>query len=390
MFRKILATLLIGLIASPPTVALAAVEDTIVILQDSNGVGIPDVELWVYASALGTDLKIKTDASGVAHLPALRGKGSFEINHCKQAASSIALQIYDVNYGDGGQSFTIKLPARPKTYEFQFKSANGLNIQQSERIGGSATPSANSWMQDYGTFATPLGKAQISSCGSAWLTTDLLRVAPFASSASEPEVAVPQTITGGTTNRLYPISEFSTSSIKTLIIDNFKYIEVSDVSKTVYARQPTRVIGKFIGIASTSEVPLNSLYGVRCVSKSNIGTQAGYGASSKVNDDLSLKAQVTFQTEGSFRCILGAFSFNSTNSLGFDLQVLPFKAFSTASGKKYKSCAVLNKSFDGGLAKSSKAQSTDLTSKYLAAVSAAGYKLNSALDKDKDGVACER
>jgi len=390
MFRNILATLLIGLIASPPTVALAAVEDTIVILQDSNGVGIPDVELWVYASALGTDLKIKTDASGVAHLPALRGKGSFEINHCKQAASSIALQIFDVNYGDGGESFTIKLPARPKTYEFQFKSANGLTIQQSERIGGSATPSANSWLQDYGTFPTPLGKAQISSCGSAWLTNDILRVAPFASSVSEAAVAVPQTITGGTTNRLYPMSEFSTSSTKTLIIDNFKYIEISDVSQTVYARQPTKVTGKFLGITSSTDLPLNTLYGVRCVSKSPNGPSAGYGASSKVNEDLSLQAQVTFQSEGNFRCILGAFGLNSTNSLGFDVAVLPFKMFSIASGKRYKTCATLNKSFDGGLAKSSKAQTADLTTKYLAAVSGSGYKLNSALDKDKDGVACER
>ncbi|WP_296632474.1 excalibur calcium-binding domain-containing protein [Rhodoluna sp.] len=389
MFRKIIGALLAGLIAATPTAAFAAVEDTVVALKDSNGVGIPDVELWVYASALGTDLKIKTDASGVARLPALKGKGSFQINHCKQAASSIALQIYDVNYGDGGQILTIQLPARPKTYEYQIKSSNGLSIQRPEQIGVSATPSAYSWVQDYGTFSTPLGKARISSCGSAWFTNDVLRVAPFASSESEPQVGLPQTITGGTTNRLYPISEFSTTSTKTLIIENFKYIEVSDVSKTVYARQPTRVTGKFLGIASPSDVPLNSFYGVRCLSKSNIGMQAG-GMASKVNDDLTLEATVTFETEGTFRCLLGGTSISATNSLGFDVKVLPIKVFASATSKKYKSCAALNKFFDGGLAKSIKAQTSNLTSEYLAAVSAAGYKLNSALDKDKDGVACER
>jgi hypothetical protein len=58
--------------------------------------------------------------------------------------------------------------------------------------------------------------------------------------------------------------------------------------------------------------------------------------------------------------------------------------------KKYKNCAALNKVAPGGIAKSSNTTNTGGKTKQVPEVSAKGYQLNAKLDRDKDGIACER
>ncbi len=58
---------------------------------------------------------------------------------------------------------------------------------------------------------------------------------------------------------------------------------------------------------------------------------------------------------------------------------------------RYSSCAVLNKVFSGGIRRSSSTWNLgNLSITTTAFVSPKGYALNSKLDKDKDGIACER
>lgn len=68
-----------------------------------------------------------------------------------------------------------------------------------------------------------------------------------------------------------------------------------------------------------------------------------------------------------------------------------------AEDKKYQNCKALNKIYPGGVSKNG---ATDMTKKNGKAVKAspkkvptiddAGYKKNKGLDRDKDGVACEK
>lgn len=59
------------------------------------------------------------------------------------------------------------------------------------------------------------------------------------------------------------------------------------------------------------------------------------------------------------------------------------------ANKKYKSCKAMNQNLPGGLAKS-KTVMVQNSQSFDAHVSPAGYKINASLDKDKDGVACEK
>ncbi|GAA2244400.1 hypothetical protein GCM10010401_17080 [Rarobacter faecitabidus] len=69
-----------------------------------------------------------------------------------------------------------------------------------------------------------------------------------------------------------------------------------------------------------------------------------------------------------------------------------------SAATKYKSCAVLQRAYPGGVAKSKKATNTKTVggrkvtapSKYRPKVSRSIYKANKHLDRDKDGIACER
>lgn len=69
-----------------------------------------------------------------------------------------------------------------------------------------------------------------------------------------------------------------------------------------------------------------------------------------------------------------------------------------AGAKKYQSCSKLNAKYPGGVAKSSSVRNTKtVKGKKVPAkstrspkVSASVYKKNKGLDRDKDGIACER
>ena len=69
-----------------------------------------------------------------------------------------------------------------------------------------------------------------------------------------------------------------------------------------------------------------------------------------------------------------------------------------AQPKKFKNCTAMNRVFKGGVAKKKSAKNmktvngkkVKANSKYKPKVSAKWYRLNKGLDRDKDGIACER
>ncbi|CUB21017.1 Excalibur calcium-binding domain protein [Bacillus safensis] len=76
---------------------------------------------------------------------------------------------------------------------------------------------------------------------------------------------------------------------------------------------------------------------------------------------------------------------------------LVFRSFTqvdthTADAKtvKYKNCKALNKVYKGGVAKSKNTKNKGGKTKYKPYVSKALYQKNMRLDRDKDGIACER
>ena len=365
----------------------AASTDTIISLQDANGIGIAGVEIKAFAN--GTQVRIKTDSKGVAALPELKGAGSLEINHCIQSATSIALQIYDVDYGVGGKSVTIKLPSRASVFEYQLQTSDGVKLQKSEQISYLSTPLVESWMEDYGTFSTPLGEGEISSCGSAWLTSETLRVAPFSSSQEGPKVTFIEDIPGGTTERKYSTSDFVAGQTKTITVANFKYVEVTSRSKTVYQKQLTRFTAKIMGVSSTSDLFPAQPFALVCDLKSKPGLKDTRGDVATLDKNLTVIPTITFQDPGLHRCFVSDMRSGTLGSFAFDVKVLTERQFKLDVGKKFKSCTALNLVFEGGVASSSKSQKADKKAKNLPVLSLAGYKLNSNLDRDKDGVACE-
>lgn len=58
--------------------------------------------------------------------------------------------------------------------------------------------------------------------------------------------------------------------------------------------------------------------------------------------------------------------------------------------KKYANCAAMNKVLPGGIAKVAKFKNKGALLNYQPFVLASGYALNAGLDRDKDGIACER
>ncbi|MFJ8259567.1 excalibur calcium-binding domain-containing protein [Peribacillus asahii] len=56
----------------------------------------------------------------------------------------------------------------------------------------------------------------------------------------------------------------------------------------------------------------------------------------------------------------------------------------------FKNCTAMNKTYKGGVAKSSKIKNKGGKTKYKPLVSKAIYDANKSKDRDKDGIACER
>lgn len=334
----------------------------------------------------GTSLKIKTDSTGTAVLQSLSGKGRFEINHCTESKSSIALTAYDFDYGSGGKTITIKLPARPNTYELKLVTPDGLVIPKAEQIAGRYTPSAWVAMSDYGVFKSDLGDTHLSSCGQAWTADGKMLVSPFSSSIASPYVYWEEQVTGGTIQKKVSVDTLSATAVNSLTYNSFRYISMEPKKYTVYQNQNVKVTGFYKGVSSVSELGNGSLM-------SSCRTALGSGPSGIVSQpDVNLKVTVSIPMyrPGDYSCVLWGSGRTNTGSFGFSVMVLPVKAFVVAESKKYKTCQLLNKAFEGGLAKSAKDTKADTTSTYSAAISSKGYGLNKALDTDKDGIACER
>ena len=68
----------------------------------------------------------------------------------------------------------------------------------------------------------------------------------------------------------------------------------------------------------------------------------------------------------------------------------PVNASVSSGAKKYANCTALNKDFPGGVAKSSKVKNKGGKTKKSPKVSAALYNANIKMDRDKDGISCEK
>ena len=68
----------------------------------------------------------------------------------------------------------------------------------------------------------------------------------------------------------------------------------------------------------------------------------------------------------------------------------PANASTSTAAKKYANCTALNKAYPGGVAKSSKTKNKGGKTKKKPKVSAKIYAANSKMDRDKDGIACEK
>lgn len=75
--------------------------------------------------------------------------------------------------------------------------------------------------------------------------------------------------------------------------------------------------------------------------------------------------------------------------LAASLFVVPFQS-ADAAPAKFKNCTELNKVYAGGVAKDAKVKNKGGKTKYKPHVSAEIYKAHSKMDRDKDGIACER
>jgi hypothetical protein len=80
------------------------------------------------------------------------------------------------------------------------------------------------------------------------------------------------------------------------------------------------------------------------------------------------------------------------------VQTAKVQTAKTVKATKYKNCTAMHKKYAGGVAKSSKVRNTKTVaghkvrakSSHKPKVSAALYAANKGLDRDKDGIACEK
>lgn len=75
--------------------------------------------------------------------------------------------------------------------------------------------------------------------------------------------------------------------------------------------------------------------------------------------------------------------------LVFYMIAMPIQS-ANAAPAKFKNCTELNKTYPGGVAKDTKVRNVGGKTKFKPFVSAEIYKLHTTMDRDKDGIACEK
>ncbi|WP_172956091.1 excalibur calcium-binding domain-containing protein [Rhodoluna limnophila] len=361
---------------------------TVIHLVDASGAGVPGVQINV-ASNAGTRLTKATDTTGLARFPGLIGPGSLEINHCDLSIESIALQIYDADFGDGGQMFVLKLPARPSIYEYSVASENGATYKKAEQLSFDVTTlTVESYMGDYGEVQTPLGLGSISSCGSAWQSGDSLKVAPFASSSEDPVVNVIQQVEGGEVTTKFPTSQMSMNSKSTLYVGPVDYIKPGKTTFTGLEGKPFVVNSTLVQHELSQGVAVGERFEMTCADPQDyfMGLRS---TQNRIASNNLISFSFKILKTGTYRCGIYSTS-HSIKSEPFEVKITGAPVSSSNLKRKFKRCSDLNKVFKGGIAKSAAVVNINKHSRYSAYPSATAYSINKKLDTDKDGVACER
>ena len=73
----------------------------------------------------------------------------------------------------------------------------------------------------------------------------------------------------------------------------------------------------------------------------------------------------------------------------FTLSIAPSET-ADAAPKKFKNCTELNKTYKGGVAKTTTTKNKGGKTKYKPYANSSLYEANKSKDRDKDGIACER
>ncbi|PID05885.1 MULTISPECIES: excalibur calcium-binding domain-containing protein [unclassified Sporosarcina] len=75
--------------------------------------------------------------------------------------------------------------------------------------------------------------------------------------------------------------------------------------------------------------------------------------------------------------------------LACSIVLLPVQS-TEAAAAKFKNCTQLNKSYPGGVAMNATVKNKGGKTKLKPAIAASVYNSHKSLDRDKDGIACER
>lgn len=75
--------------------------------------------------------------------------------------------------------------------------------------------------------------------------------------------------------------------------------------------------------------------------------------------------------------------------IAFFMLAIPMQSVDAAPAK-FTNCTELTKTYPGGVAKNAKVKNVGGKTTYKPFVSAEIYKLHTKMDRDKDGIACER
>ncbi|WJY26239.1 MULTISPECIES: excalibur calcium-binding domain-containing protein [Sporosarcina] len=82
-------------------------------------------------------------------------------------------------------------------------------------------------------------------------------------------------------------------------------------------------------------------------------------------------------------------AFISAAVLALGVALVPVQP-ADAAPAKFQNCKMLNKTYKGGVARDAKVRNKGGKTRYAPTVNAALYNANSKMDRDKDGIACER
>mgnify|MGYP000190327154 CR=1 FL=1 len=368
-------------IAQGTTAQVGFAESAPIKVHVTDQSGNPLAGLDVSLSNLSANLTFNTDSAGTASFSGISGDAylSVGMKSCTDGKTAATASSEKVALGSGGKTLEVAFPTVSNAFKISLIGANNAPIYRPHNaylVAAGRVPGLEIFSSTLGpTQTTEFGTLKFAVCQQLkWLDSQTLALQSFSNSPANGTLRITKHVTGGVQTVETPLASLSATTANQIPIGDYTHWTDIVVPNPAYTRGAIFTATLVQGTVNGFPYPRY----IGCGSPSQLVTS---------KDGVNYSQVVTVQAAGPAECRV------YTAGLDSDSVTVNFvDPLAKVRGKspKLAKCSQVNAIWPGGVAKNTSVSDIGPKATYAPFFDPNYYAKIKSLDKDKDGISCER